>query len=118
MPNSIKYLELGEYELCIEKLSTELVELLIASPVKFTHFTNEKMNMNKFSNEQYRQIECHELEKIGEYNIKNNILIKIPKNLSEIIFSNNKSLVYEYIKFSNCDSWYRDSIYLQRYIIL
>jgi len=109
LPNSIKYLELGEYKLCIEKLPTQLVELHIASPVIFIPIVDEKINIIEASNKlekQDKKIQYYQLEEIGEYNIKNNIFIKIPENLSKIVYWDGDSSVYEFNKSSDNNLWY------------
>lgn len=70
----------------IEKLPTQLVELRVASPVKFTHVV-EKNELKKLLNIflEGKYIKYYKLEKICQYNIENNILIKIPDNLSKIV---------------------------------
>ena len=104
LPDSIKYLELGEYELEIGKLPSKLVELIIASPVKFNYFKYGVINL---PNGLLKQTNFYELKSIGKYNIENNIMIKIPADLSTIKYWDGHSSVYEYKKCSNSHLWYK-----------
>lgn len=108
LPNSIKYLELGEYELSIEKLPKQITELHIASQVKFIPVEDDKINTITSSNKLEKKIQYYKLGEIGEYNIKNNILIEIPKNLSKIVYYDGDSTVYQYCKSPNNNLWYYD----------
>lgn len=90
LPNSIKFLSLGIYKLKIDKLPKKLVELVIGSPVKF-EFVKA---INKYS-----------LTYIGEYNIKNNIGIEIPKGLKSIDIWNMVANCYE--KCKTDEYWYK-----------
>ncbi len=97
LPNSIKFLELGEYELEIGKLPLELVNLQIASPVKFVEFVNMETSV---------KTQYYTLSQIGKYNITNNINISIPPNLSTITWWDGEVSVYTYKKCSDNNLWY------------
>lgn len=103
LPNSIKYLELGEYELEIGKLPSELIELSIATQVKFNYAKSESVIS---SNKKTKQIKYYELDKIGKFNIENQIIIPIPKNLRKITWWDGDFSVYTYKKSSNDNLWY------------
>lgn len=119
LPNSLKILELGEYKLKIDKLPTNLTELRIASPVKFIEYTFDIDDINDMINLQNtqiiqikrikrnKQIKYYKLEEIGDYNIRNNIKIQIPQNLSIIQWWDGSSSVYTYKKSAISDIlWY------------
>ena len=107
LPNSIKYLELGEYDLIIERLPKQMTELHIASPIQFTPVEYEKINNITPSSNTSKKIQYYKLGKIGKHNIKNNILIEIPKKLSKIVYWDELS-VHKYYKSSEIDLWYYD----------
>jgi len=76
------------YKLKIQRLPNNLIELVIASPVKF----NLTVPNNKTIQTKY-----YKLEKIGKYNIENNIEIEIPSNLSMITWWDKNASVYKSI---------------------
>ena len=105
LPNSIKYLELGTYELEIGKLPDELVELKIASCVKFDFVKFDTVEIFENKKKEFKQIKYYELKLIGKYNIKNNFKILIPYNLSKITWYDDVS-TYTFIKCLENDLWF------------
>lgn len=107
LPNSIKYLEIGEYELEIGKLPTELIELAIASPVKFNYAKTEFVKkLNDKNNLVFTQTKYYILSLVGKYNIQNNITIKIPSNLSVVTWWDGKYSTYKFKKCPNNNLWF------------
>lgn len=99
LPDAIKYLEIGEYELEIKKLPANLEVLSICTLVQFKHIKNI---INPITN---KNIKCYELVNIGKFNIENNIQITIPTNLTRITWWDLNSSVYTFVKNPELGYW-------------
>ena len=105
LPNSIKFLEIGKYELEISKLPKDLITLCIASPIKFNFVKSElKIVLNK-NTKDMKNIKYFNMEFVGKYNMKNNIKIEIPQNLSCVTWSDCESSTYTYKKCMENGLW-------------
>lgn len=99
LPDTIKYLEIGEYELEIKKLPANLKFLCICTLVQFKYVKNI---INPITN---KNAKCYELVNIGKFNIENNIQITIPTNLTQITWWDLDSSVYTNVKDLEFGYW-------------
>ncbi len=81
--------------------------MIIATPVQFILIELEifqPINSNKKKNIGY-----YKLDKIGKYNIENNILIPIPPNLSIITWWDGDMSVYTFKKCPDNNLWFESN---------